>query len=373
MLAAGNDIISILEEIAPPRYALPGDPTGLQWGDRNREVGAVLLALDFSPAVLEEALDKDASFIFPHHPFLFTPLASLDLSNPRQALVVRALKHDLTLYTAHTNLDTAPGGVNQVLGELLGLQKMQVLSGTGAEELEKLVVFVPSGHQDRVRDAISEAGAGWIGDYSHCTYQVLGEGTFLPREGTSPFLGDQGVLEKVQEFRLETILPRRIRSRVLQALFDTHPYEEVAYDLHSLENEGEQWGLGRVGRLNRPLPLKDLARETARLLDAQGTLRCLGDPEQPVQQVAVLGGSGASQIDSAVEAGAQVFITGDIKYHEAQKAAEAGLALIDAGHEATERPVLSAVAQQLTRRLQQEGCETEVFVSRQKNIHWETY
>lgn len=373
MTATGNEIALFLEEIAPARYALPGDPTGLQWGDLSREIGTVLLALDFSESVLEEALEKNATFIFTHHPYLFNPLASLDLNNPRQALVARALKQDIILYTAHTNLDTVPGGVNQALGDLFELKDMHILSTTGSDALEKLVVFIPEGYQDRVRNAISDAGAGWIGNYSHCTYQLLGEGTFLPREGTSPFVGQEGALEKVKEFRLETILPRRVRSRVLKALFSAHPYEEVAYDLYPLENTGDSWGFGRIGRLKTPMSLQQLAWKARKLLDAEGTFKVLGSPDRVLERVAVLGGSGGSYIDSAVENEAQVFITGDIKYHDAQRAADSGLSLIDAGHEATERPVLPVVAQKLNQRLQQGRYGTRVIISQQKNISWNQY
>ena len=370
MLATGRDIVSFFEEIAPVRYALPGDPTGLQWGDLNRETNAVLLALDFSEGVLEEALEVGAGFVFTHHPYLFSPLSSLDYSRPRERLVARAVKADVTVYSAHTNLDTASKGVNQVLGELFGLKDMELLLEAGSEALEKLVVFVPQGYEDAVREAVSQAGAGWIGNYSHCTYQLLGTGTFLPREGTTPFLGQQGALEKVAEFRLETIMPRRIRTRVLSALFDAHPYEEVAYDLYPLENPGDAWGLGRVGRLERPVPLWQMVQEARRVLDAGEALRYLGDPGQMVEKVAVLGGSGGSYVDRAVESGAQVFITGDIRYHDAQRAVDAGMALIDAGHEATERPVLSAAAKELSQWLQQGNYGTAVRVSEQKYINW---
>ncbi len=372
MLASGHDIVKFFEEIAPPRYALPGDATGLQWGDLRREVGTVLLALDFSPQVLEEALEWGASFVFTHHPYLYSPLENLDLGQPRQSLVARAIKEDLLLYTAHTNLDTAPGGVNQVLGELFGLQEMDPLAVTGSEELEKLVIFVPAGYEDPVRQAVSRAGAGWIGNYSHCTFQVMGTGTFLPLEGTQPFLGREGSLEHVNEYRLETILPRRLRTRVLQALFAAHPYEEVAYDLYALENTGRAWGLGRVGQLEQPMTLGQLVQATREWLQVGSELRFLGDPGRLVERVAILGGSGGSYIDAAVEKGAHVLITGDIKYHDAQRAAEAGLALIDAGHEATEKPVLPAVARQLSPWLQRGGYETGVVISGQRNIPWNT-
>jgi len=369
MFAAGNDLVSFVHEFAPPGRALPGDATGLQWGDLSAEVPVLLLALDFSAEVLEEALQAGAPLILAHHPFLYRPLSRVDLSNRREALVARALKEGISLYAAHTDLDVAPRGVSHALGELLGLKQMRPLVPTGKEELEKLVVFVPKGYEDRVRDALAGAGAGWIGNYSHCTYQLLGTGTFLPREGASPFIGSQGALEKVSEYRLETILYRRDRKQVLEALFKAHPYEEVAYDLYPLSNEGQVWGLGRIGYLAEKVTLRELAGQCYRLLQP-GVIKILGDPLLKVDRVAVLGGSGSEYVEHALQNGAQVFISGDIKFHDAQKAAYAGLALIDAGHDATERPVLAVLAGFLKERLKEAGFATEVLVSQESGRLW---
>lgn len=371
MYAAGNDLVSLIHEFAPQDRALPGDVTGLQWGDLSREVPVMLLALDFSAEVLAEALRVGAKFIFTHHPFLYRPLNRIDFNDKREALVVRALKEDITLYCAHTNLDVAPQGVSQALGELFGLKKIRPLFVTGKEELEKLVVFIPEGHEDKVRDALAAAGAGWIGNYSHCTYQLLGTGTFMPREGTSPFIGTQGTLEKVREYRLETILFRRDRKKVLEALFKAHPYEEVAYDLYPLSNEGQVWGLGRIGQLEEKVTLRELAKRCYKLLQP-GVIKILGDPQRTVGKVAVLGGSGSDYVEHALLNGADVFISGDIKFHDAQKAAYAGLALIDAGHDATERPVLPVLARFLKERLKKADFATEVIVSREAGVQWHT-
>lgn len=372
MFAAGNELVSFIEEFAPQERALPGDATGLQWGDLSREVPVLLLALDFSEAVLEEALRIGAPLVFSHHPFLYRPLSRIDLNDKGAALVAQSLKEGISLYSAHTNLDVAPRGVSHALGELLGLEKMQPLLSMGTEELEKLVVFVPEGYEDRVRDALAEAGAGWIGNYSHCTYQLLGTGTFMPREGTSPFIGTQGALEKVSEYRLETILFRRDRKRVLQALFAAHPYEEVAYDLYLLSNEGQAWGLGTIGQLPEKVTLNELAGRCHKLLQP-GVLKILGDPKMKIDKVAVMGGSGSEYVGHALQKRAQVFISGDIKFHDAQKAASAGLALIDAGHDATERPVLPVLESYLKERIAAAGFATEVIISRGTGSLWRTF
>ncbi len=369
MLATGNDIVNLLEEIAPLERSLEKDNCGLQWGDLRKEVPAVLVALDFCDKVLEEALQAGASFVFTHHPYLYRPLKNLDLRNKQDALVARALKQDLVLFSAHTNLDVAPGGVSHALGNLLGLKDMLPLCPLGVEELEKLVTFVPEGYEDTVRDAISEAGAGWIGNYSHCTYQLLGTGTFLPRQGSSPFIGNQGSLEKVKEYRLETIMPRKRRAIVLEALFFAHPYEEVAYDLYPLANSGETWGLGKVGRLEEKLSLGELGSLCQQKLQPS-YLKLLGDPHKEIEMVAVLGGSGGGYLDYVLQTEAQAFITGDVGFHEAQKAERHELALLDAGHEATERPVLELVAKLLQERFSQRGLMTEVFTSGAKTAPW---
>lgn len=364
MLATGNDIIAIFEELAPLKWALSGDNCGLQWGNPDLPVQSVLLALDFTEPVLEQALAQGVDFIFTHHPYLYKPLTGLDLRGRRAALLARALKEGVTLYSAHTNLDVAPRGVSHALGELLGLEKMEILHNTGQEQLEKLVVFVPHGYEDKVRHALAEAGAGWIGNYSHCTFQLSGTGTFLPQEGSNPFIGTQGLVEKVEEYRLETIMPVVVRDQVLRAMIDAHPYEEVAYDLYPLTLQGEARGLGRVGELPEPVTLQQLALQCREVLQPS-SLRMFGHSEMAVQRVAVLGGSGASYLGDAAQAGAQVFICGDICYHDEQQAWDLGLALLDAGHAATERPVLPVVAAFLKEKLQHRGLKADVFLERE--------
>lgn len=372
IFAKGNELVSIIEDFAPPGSALPGDVTGLQWGDLRREVPAVLLSLDFSAEVLEEALETEASFIFTHHPFLFQPLKKLELQNPRESLIARAVSKGITLYSAHTNLDVAPGGVNDVLAELLGLEGLKILAPTGTDELEKLVTFVPEEFADRVLDAVCSAGAGWIGNYSHCTYQLLGTGTFFPREGTSPFIGKQGALEKVREVRLETVLSKKRRKEVVQALLAAHPYEEVAYDLYPLNINGQVWGLGRVGELKEALSLQEFA-ERCRLLLNPDYLKVLGNLKSRICKVAVLGGSGGDYVESALKSGSDVFLTGDVKFHQAQQAELNGLAVIDAGHDATEWPVIFSMAAFLKEKMSQKNLQTKILVSQKRKKMWHVF
>jgi len=365
---AGNNIINIIEEFAPLSWVFPGDVCGLQWGDPDLPVQAVLLTLDFNEAVLYEALAAGANFVFTHHPFLYRPLSSLNLRERRGALLGRALKEGITLYSAHTNLDVAPSGVSQALAALFGLEKLAVLHPTEQDKPEKLVVFVPEGFEDKVLNALAEAGAGWIGKYSHCAFQLRGTGTFLPREGSNPFVGTPGVMEKVDEYRLETIIPPGRREAVLEAMRRVHPYEEVAYDLYPLSLPGQVRGLGRVGELPAPVTLGELALRCRELLQIS-SIKMLGEAQKTVQRVAVLGGSGAACLPAAIQKGAQVFISGDLCYHDWQKASDAGLALLDAGHAATEWPVISVVAAFLKERLKAEGWATEVIIGRNEEMN----
>ncbi len=370
MFATGNSLIALLEEFADPAWILPGDNSGLQWGNPDDNVKAVFLALDFSETVLEQALAAGANFVFTHHPFFYRPLSRLDLRERRHALMVRTLGEGVLLYSSHTNLDVAPFGVSHALGRLLGLENMSVLHPTGQERLEKLVVFVPEGFEDRVRDAVAEAGAGWIGNYSHCTFQLLGTGTFLPREGSNPYLGTQGALERVKEYRLETVLPVSRREAVLEAMKKVHPYEEVAYDLYPLSLTGKELGLGRIGDLPEPVTLREMASRCRKALHPC-LPRVFGEGERKIKRVAVLGGSGGAYLPAAAEKGAQLFISGDLKFHDLQFAHEAGMSLIDAGHAATERPVIPVVEAYLREKLQQLGCLTEVIREREEEeISW---
>jgi hypothetical protein len=211
------------------------------------------------------------------------------------------------------------------------------------------VVFVPEEAADGLRFALGEAGAGWTGGYSHCSFRTTGEGTFLPREGTSPYIGEQGELTEVAEHRLETIVTSDCLPAVLEAVKKNHPYEEPAYDIYRLENQGEAWGFGRIGELECAVNLAAFARSVEAALDSE--VEVLGCLEESVQRVAVCGGAGADFIDSAISQGAAVYVTGDVKYHEAQEAQAAGLALIDGGHAATEAPVVESLAEYLREQL----------------------
>ncbi|NLK52714.1 MAG: Nif3-like dinuclear metal center hexameric protein [Syntrophomonadaceae bacterium] len=357
-MVRAEEVTKCIEQLAPLSLAEAWDNVGWQVGDPAAPVKRVLIGLGYSPAVLQEALLQKADLIITHHPFIFQPLRQLRYDRYPGSWLRELVQEGIMLYAAHTNLDNASVGISQALGERLGLQQLQVFGSKQAEKLFKLVVFVPQGHEDEVRQAVSEAGAGWIGNYSHCTFQLLGTGTFLPREGTSPFIGQSGRLEKVAEYRLETIISEAKLSPVLHAMRETHPYEEVAYDLYPLQQTGRQFGPGRIGLLPGPHRLVELVERVKQGLRVP-VVRVHGDLDQYVEKVAVCGGSGAFLVASAVAQGAQVLITGDVKYHEAQEAVNHGLAIIDAGHAATEFPGVEFLAAYLQEKLP--GVQFSVF------------
>jgi dinuclear metal center YbgI/SA1388 family protein len=351
-----RDIIKVMEKLAHPKHAEKWDKIGLQIGDPSADVKKIMVTLDLTLPVVQEAIKEKVDLIIVHHTPLFNPLQSIRWDTPQGLLIKNLVENNIHLYCAHTNLDSTWGGVNDVLATKLELLDIEVLAPSWEEEYIKIVVFVPKGYEEQVRSAMSNAGAGHIGNYSDCTFELFGTGTFRPLEGTNPFIGEKGQLEKVEEFRLETIVPKSKLQEVIQGMVAAHPYEEVAYDLYPLANKGAHSGLGRIGNLAEKITLVELIEKLKAVLNIEN-VRYIGDLNRKVKRVALCGGSGASLIERAISKGAEVFITGDIKYHEAQDAENLGLALIDAGHFATEHPVIKIIADFLHQNLVSENIE----------------
>lgn len=358
-------IIDWVQEWARPEFAEDGDRIGLLVGSPAHEVEKLLVTLDVTHEVIAEAVTGGAGLIVSHHPLFRDPLTSLRDDIYPASLVCKLVKAGIALYAAHTNLDAAPGGINDILAERLGLVDVELLLPTHNEKLYKVVVFVPDGHDDKVRQAMCSRGAGWIGNYSDCTFQAAGTGTFRPLEGTNPFIGETGHLEKVRELRIETIVPERKLHEVLQGMIKAHPYEEVAYDVYPLKNRGEEIGLGRVGELPKKMTLAAFAEHVRGCLELD-VVRFTGDPGKTVARVALCGGSAMMFLPHAVRAGADVYLTGDVRHHGALDALAQGIALIDAGHYGTERVVVPVLAGYLRDKAKEAGCELEVVVSRVK-------
>lgn len=361
-------VANVLEEIAPRKLAEAWDHVGLLIGSPDQEIENILVTLDVTAQAVEFAIKNGVNLIISHHPLLFKAIHTIRTDLPQGKLLADLLSNQIAVYAAHTNLDSAQGGVNDVLAERLGLKNIKALRPGQSERLIKLAVYVPQTHLDAVRSAITEAGAGHIGNYSHCTFATVGTGSFLPLAGTHPFLGKTGELEYVSECRLETILPESIISQVLTSMRTAHPYEEVAYDLYPMLNKMDGLGLGRIGEL----PVQTSLREFARLVcEKLGTgVKVCGDLSGQVQQIAICGGSGADLIQDAVQAGADLLVTGDVKYHEAQQAAAMELAIVDAGHFATERPVVAAVVAKLRQSALLKGLSIVGFDGEKDIFDW---
>ncbi|HUV05259.1 MAG TPA: Nif3-like dinuclear metal center hexameric protein [Armatimonadota bacterium] len=356
-----SDIIRILEEIAPPEYAEPDDAIGLQVGDPDQEVRRVIVTVDVTPAVISEAVRTSADLLVAHHPVIdvkYAPLRSVRLDVYPQSLVYRLVNAGTALYVMHTNYDAAKGGINDVLAERLGVVDTKVLEPTYAGKMFKLVTFVPAEAVDAVRDALAEAGAGVIGNYTHCSFQSPGTGTFEPMPGAEPYVGKIGELERTPEFRLEVLVPEGSLHDTISAMVAAHPYEEVAYDVYPLWNKGEEFGLGRYGRLRTPMTFDGLCEMVRDVLEVED-LRVSGDPDASVETVALLGGGAGSRIELAHSKGVDVYVTGDVNHHQFLLAKALGLNVIDATHFRTERPGMIALAPRLHEILSAEDVTVE--------------
>lgn len=342
-------IIDVMEQLAPKYLAEKWDNVGLLLGSPAQVIKKIRVTLDVTQGVVDQAIQDNIDLLITHHPVIFSPVKNIRTDLPQGKLLASLLTHNIAVYAAHTNLDSATGGVNDILAAKFNLQETKPLTTSYREKLYKLVVFVPKTHEEVVSQAIWEAGAGHIGDYSHCAFGTPGQGTFLPLDGTKPFIGQRGVLERVEEIRLETVVTDKNSRRVIKAMLKAHPYEEVAYDLYELLNETDGVGLGRIGKLTSPLTLRDFIFQVKKALQID-YISVSGDLDRMVKKVAVCGGSGASLISKAAFAGADVFVTGDVKYHEGQDGLAAGVALIDAGHFATEQPIVTFLTEYLATR-----------------------
>ncbi|MBC7543755.1 MAG: Nif3-like dinuclear metal center hexameric protein [Candidatus Sericytochromatia bacterium] len=330
-------ILAALDRLAPPSLAQDWDNVGLQIGQREGAVNRVMVAITPGPDVIQQAISNGCQLLIAHHPLIFRPLKQIDTATPLGDSLTAALRFGLTVFTLHTNYDVIEPGVSSLLGTAIGLRDMRVLRETWRQQYSKLVTFVPASHTDAVLAAMTHEGAGQIGDYTECSFRSAGTGTFQPSATATPYSGDVGVLNREPEDRLEIQVPQERIADVVKALKTAHPYEAVAYDLYPLNNKGKILGLGRIGELAAPMPLQALRQHVQQALGATH-VRMSGDPDQGVWRIAVCGGSCADLIPDAEKAGADVLITADIKYHQADDARSAGLCLLDPGHLSSEAP-----------------------------------
>lgn len=352
-------VMNAMEKIAPRHLTESWDNAGLMVGDPSQTIERILVSLDADETAVDRAISDSHDLIVAHHPLIFKPLKHLRADLPEGRALYKLVKNDIAVFSAHTNLDAAKGGVNDCLAELLSLTDLEPLDVTRREPLVKLTVFSPRDHADAIRSAIAKAGAGAIGGYTHCSFQTMGEGRFLPEPGTNPFIGKVGAMETVEEARIETIMPEKIAGRVVKAMLKAHPYEEAAYDLYPLRNTGDALGIGRIGRLAAPMEIGAFAEKVKSALPV-AFVRLVKSGERPVRKVALCGGSGADYLMKAAYAGADVLVTGDVKYHDAQKAIARGIHVVDAGHFGTEAPIVKALARRLARVAENEKWDVSI-------------
>jgi dinuclear metal center YbgI/SA1388 family protein len=366
------DVVGLLSKRYEPGWAESWDAVGLVCGDPDWPVERVHFAIDPVEEVADEAIATGARLLVTHHPLYLGGTTSVAATASKGRVVHRLITAGVGLYVAHTNADVANPGVNDALATALGLRDTDPLSPLPHGSLDKIVTFVPVDDAERVLDALAAAGAGTVGDYTRCAYLGAGTGTFTPGPTSSPTIGEPGKVEQVQETRVETIAPRRLRGQVLRALLAAHPYEEPAYDVTELAAVPSGLGLGRVGQLGEPTTLGAFTAAVAAALPAtRWGVRGAGDPERPIRTVAVCGGSGGSLAATAAGMGADVLVTSDLKHHSTSEAvADLGIGLIDAAHWATEAPWLDEAAALLASDAQKAGTTVETTVSRTVTDPW---
>ncbi|WP_213818416.1 Nif3-like dinuclear metal center hexameric protein [Garciella nitratireducens] len=367
-----QNVMNIIEKLAPKILAEDWDNVGLQVGDPRADIEKILICLDLTEEVLKEAIQEKANMIITHHPFIFKPLKNIRMDLSSGNIIKQLIKKEINLYTAHTNLDIAENGLNDMLAEKLSLKYIETLFPIRQEKLFKIVVFVPKGYEDKIRDAMGKQGAGWIGNYSNCTFQTLGTGTFKPLNGTNPFIGSMGKIEKVEEVRIETIVTQKNIFKTLNAIIKVHPYEEVAYDIYPLENQGKKYGLGRIGEYEQFISYEEFLSILKSTLKIKH-LRIAGVRKEFIKKVALCTGSGAEYMNRAAMLGADIFITGDLKYHEAQQAKNLNMTVIDAGHFATESIVMEGLKKYLDKEFIGMKKNIDIIVSKVNRdfIQWE--
>jgi dinuclear metal center YbgI/SA1388 family protein len=390
------DVVAVLERMYDPRWARDWDAVGLVCGDPEAPVRRVLLAVDPAPAVVEEALTWRADLLITHHPLLLRPVHGVPATSQKGRVVHQLVRGGCALYTAHTNADVAAPGVSDALARVLGLTDLVPLSADEADPVDKIVTFVPEAAVEKVIDALAAAGAGELGEYRRCAWTATGTGTFIQGPPPEPLFGmsadddeadaearpvpvhgdrEPGERETVDERRVEMIVPRQRRSAALAALRVAHPYAEPAVDVYEIAAWSGPRGVGRVGTLGTPTSLREFAMLVAEALPgtAQG-VRVAGEPTASVQRVAVCGGSGDSLFDAVRAAGADVFVTADLRHHPAaelrDRAGEGPPYLVDVAHWASEWPWLAGVSNRLEGAMDELGRPVEVHVSAKTTDPW---
>jgi len=327
-------LINHIENIAPLPYQESYDNAGLVTGDGDWEIGAALITLDVTEAVIDEAIAHGCQLIICHHPLIFKAIKRITGNSEVERCLIKAIRNELAIYAVHTNLDSITGGVNSKICEKIGLENCRILAPS-KNQLIKLVTYIPEKHLEVVRTALFAAGAGTIGNYSHCSFSAPGAGTFSGNDASTPFVGKKGVLHTEPEIRLEVILPRHLTSKVVGALMSSHPYEEVAYDLVTIENEFPTVGAGMIGTLPNACDERSFLQRIKEIFGCQ-VIRHTPLLNRKISRIALCGGSGSFLTGKAISAGAELFLSADFKYHDFFEA-DKRIVLADIGHYESEQ------------------------------------
>lgn len=328
-----KSITNRIEKFAPKHLAESWDPIGLAFGSEEREVSRMLVALDLDANTLKEAKDKEVDLIFTHHPSIFNSLKTLNEEDARRREYIELIRANIALYSAHTNIDAAENGMNDWLAEAINLKHpLEVITTSHQNDLKLLVLYTPQDHAEEMRQALHAAGAGQVGDYKDVSYTSMGTGHFTPEEEANPTIGEQNEAENVEEERAEILFPSSLLGKIIQTIYQNHPYEEPVYHILDIGKKGKTYGIGRVGDLEKEESFKDMiekVKESFKLKDVRHANMPL---DKKIKKVAILGGSGESYYKQALTKGANLYITGDISYHGAQDMIRDDLAFIDVGH-----------------------------------------
>ena len=329
-----SEILTYIESFAPLHYQEDYDNSGLLVGDPEKEVKSILLTIDTTEKVIDEAIKKGTNLIISHHPVIFKPFNKITTGSEIERAIIKAIKNDLSIYVAHTNFDNIIDGVNRKICDKLGLKKIRILRAVD-NMLRKLVTFVPLDHADRVRQAIFDAGAGYIGNYDQCSYNLKGTGTFRALDGSKPFSGKRGEMNFEDEIRIETIFPEYLQNNIIESMIRAHPYDEVAYDIYPLANKYNLIGAGMTGELEKAVDEKSFLLEIKKIFNLK-ILRHTFLRNKKIKKVAVCGGGGSFLLRDAISAGADIFVSGDFKYHQYFDA-ENRILIADIGHYESEQ------------------------------------
>ncbi len=342
-----SQITNYLSSRVPVSLQEDYDNSGLQVGDEASEISSVLLSVDVTEEIVDEAIKEGAGLIITHHPLIFKGLRSITGRNYIERVIRKAIKNDIAIYSAHTNLDVFRGGVSYMMAQKIGLRNVSALTEI-KRRLLKIAVFVPEKNIEQVRMAMFDAGAGSIGEYDHCSFSTRGEGSFRAGEGTNPYAGEIGRDHFEKEVRIEVIVPDYSESAVVSAMIKSHPYEEVAYDIYRLENALPGAGLGCIGDLDKRVDASKFLNDIATVFEAKG-VRYSGNVNSTVKKVALCGGSGSSLIKDALWKGADIFITADIKYHSFFEGNDK-MIIADIGHYESEKSSLEILYELITKK-----------------------